>query len=778
MAQDISNLAINASFQNLVQVSSSAEGNMLATATGTDFIVATASFALNSSNQESASYATSASVAEIATSLSPSATASYAVDAFSAKNAELADSAVSSSYALSASFSQNASTASIATVAISAISSTTAISSSYATTAGLADLATTASHALTAVSADSATTALTSSLLEGNATQVQSIDMEIGGIPAEQRMTWNDVDGTIDIGLKGGNVTLQVGQELVTRAVNKSGGDLLEADYSVVQILGAQGNRLSIDLALANGADAQSALGVVTETILNNQEGFITTNGLVRGIDTRGPGVEVWEDGDPLYLSAVVPGGLTNIKPSSPATLVQIGFVVNATVSGSIYVKIEVGTALTELNDVTIVSASNGEILLYNSVSELWENTPSSSLNVNTASLALNANSASNALRAVSSSIADDIKQGIDVSFNSGSFNDITATTLSVTNFNAVTSSVVITGDAFIQLNNDTPSQRYAGINVVDSGSANTTASFFFDGNTNDWNYEYNDGAVDYGVVMFGPEYTIKGSPIYNTANTLVKGDGGHHLLDSIITDDGTLVSVGGNLTANYITASNGFIGDLVGNASTATTASHALTAVSAGTAVSASHSEYASIAGIATLLSATATASYADLAGNARDAVSASFAQNSAVAVSASFSEDARTADSASVATFASTIAEILTQNITVNGATNGQVVTVAPSNSTSSIDLSQGNFFLCYLIGSADTHFTATNVQAGQNVNLKLLQTGGSGTVTFDTNKFKFADGTPFVGSAGASQTYDLVSAVSFDANSLVATGIQNIS
>ena len=92
-------------------------------------------------------------------------------------------------------------------------------------------------------------------------------------------MRWNDQDGTADLGLKGGNVTLQVGQEQVTRVVNKTGVNLLEANYQAVRVDGAQGNRLKVALAQANN-DANSAdtLGLVTETINNNQEGFVTVS--------------------------------------------------------------------------------------------------------------------------------------------------------------------------------------------------------------------------------------------------------------------------------------------------------------------------------------------------------------------------------------------------------------------------------------------------------------------------------------------------------------------
>ena len=187
-------------------------------------------------------------------------------------------------------------------------------------------------------------------------------------------LRWNNTDGTLDLGLKGGNVTLQIGQELTARVVNKSGVELNEANYQVVQVLGSQGQRLSVELAQANGLTAQATLGVVTETIPNNQEGFITTNGLVRGIDTRGQGVEDWQDGDPLYLSATVLGGLTNIKPIAPSQLVKIGFVINAALNGSIYVKIEVGTALTELYDVSITNPTENNLLSYNAAENIWVN--------------------------------------------------------------------------------------------------------------------------------------------------------------------------------------------------------------------------------------------------------------------------------------------------------------------------------------------------------------------------------------------------------------------
>lgn len=200
------------------------------------------------------------------------------------------------------------------------------------------------------------------------------------GLTNSGRLTWNDQDGTADLTLKGGNVTLQIGQENVLRVVNKTATniDLLESNYQAVRVTGAQGNRLKVDLAQAT-TDSLSAetIGLVTETIANNQEGFITTSGLVRNINTTGSlQGETWNDGDMLYLSPTTAGRITNIKPSAPNHLVIIGYVVRAhATQGQIFVKVDNGYELDELHNVLISGTpSNGEVLTYDGVSNVWRN--------------------------------------------------------------------------------------------------------------------------------------------------------------------------------------------------------------------------------------------------------------------------------------------------------------------------------------------------------------------------------------------------------------------
>ncbi len=109
----------------------------------------------------------------------------------------------------------------------------------------------------------------------------------------------------------------------------------------------------------------------------------------------------------------------------------------------------------------------------------------------------------------------------------------------------STTGSAKIIGDAFVVVNAETPSSRYAGLSVYDSGS-NTTASLFFDGQANDWSYEYSSSeGIDYGAVIFHPEYTTKGSPNYLTSGYIPMGTGTHHLANSTIYDNGQGIGLG-----------------------------------------------------------------------------------------------------------------------------------------------------------------------------------------------------------------------------------------
>jgi hypothetical protein len=193
-------------------------------------------------------------------------------------------------------------------------------------------------------------------------------------------MRWNNTDGTVNLGLKGGQSTLKLGQEIVARVVNGAGANLLAAQYKVVKVTSAQGQRLQVNLAQANNDNnSVDTIGIVSENINNNQEGYIKILGQIEEINTTGSlQSETWADGDVLYLSTTTAGEITNIKPVATAGhIVVLGYVEYAHINhGKIFVKIMNGWEIDELHNVWINPATqaNNDLLVYNSASQLWEN--------------------------------------------------------------------------------------------------------------------------------------------------------------------------------------------------------------------------------------------------------------------------------------------------------------------------------------------------------------------------------------------------------------------
>lgn len=207
-----------------------------------------------------------------------------------------------------------------------------------------------------------------------------TLDVSPTSIATVGTTQWNNTIGSSETTLKGGNVILKNGVDLVTRIVNKVSPNttLTKSSYQAVRVSGAQGQRLAVAFAQAN-SDLNSAdtIGIVCETIPTNLEGFILTVGQLSDINTTGSlQSENWNDGDVLYLSPTIPGALTNIKPTGlTGHIVVIGYVEYAHANnGKIYVKIMNGWELDELHNVYISSVYNNDALIYESSSKLWKN--------------------------------------------------------------------------------------------------------------------------------------------------------------------------------------------------------------------------------------------------------------------------------------------------------------------------------------------------------------------------------------------------------------------
>jgi hypothetical protein len=188
-------------------------------------------------------------------------------------------------------------------------------------------------------------------------------------LSAAGQIGWDGDSGTLQIRLAGNNVTLQVGQEENIYARNAQNATI--SDGQVVYVSGSNGQKLNVKLAKADSlTTSRATVGVVTETILNTNQGFVTTRGLIHDLNTN-----AWNEGDSLYLSGTTAGALTNVPPTAGMHVVRVGYVVTkSSTVGVIYVDVQHGAGLDDADDVVITSPTDGQALTYEASTGLWKN--------------------------------------------------------------------------------------------------------------------------------------------------------------------------------------------------------------------------------------------------------------------------------------------------------------------------------------------------------------------------------------------------------------------
>lgn len=187
--------------------------------------------------------------------------------------------------------------------------------------------------------------------------------------PAEGLMYWNADDGTLNLGMPGGNVNLQLGQELLLRVQNQTGSTITNGQ--LVYISGGTGNHAIVSLARADAeSTSQTTLGMATESIADNTFGYVTLTGLVRDVDTN-----AYAPGTMLYLSPITAGAYTGTMPVAPNHSVRVGQVIRQHASqGAIFVRIDNGYEISELHDVLISTPATFQVLTYDVGGPYWKN--------------------------------------------------------------------------------------------------------------------------------------------------------------------------------------------------------------------------------------------------------------------------------------------------------------------------------------------------------------------------------------------------------------------
>ena len=147
-------------------------------------------------------------------------------------------------------------------------------------------------------------------------------------------LSWDEQDNTLQLQLDH-DVKIQIGQEMFIRAVNKTGNTI--PNGSVVYVSGSLGNKPKIELADANSyINSMKVIGVATHDIAKNEYGFVTTSGIVRGLDTH-----LFNEGDCVFLSEVA-GQYVVTAPADGIAKVRIGMIIKSHITdGWICVRVD-----------------------------------------------------------------------------------------------------------------------------------------------------------------------------------------------------------------------------------------------------------------------------------------------------------------------------------------------------------------------------------------------------------------------------------------------------
>ncbi|MDE2386895.1 MAG: collagen-like protein [Actinomycetales bacterium] len=147
---------------------------------------------------------------------------------------------------------------------------------------------------------------------------------------APGRLLWNAEAGTLNLQGIDAGVTLQIGQESVQRVKNVGATTLL--DGHVVRVNGAVSGQMTVEYADNNtAAGATSVIGVLTQDIAAGAAGYVTTYGLIHGLDTS-----AFTAGQPVYLNGA--GTLTAVRPVN-GRIVQLGYAVTVSATdGIVYI--------------------------------------------------------------------------------------------------------------------------------------------------------------------------------------------------------------------------------------------------------------------------------------------------------------------------------------------------------------------------------------------------------------------------------------------------------
>ena len=183
------------------------------------------------------------------------------------------------------------------------------------------------------------------------------------------KFSWNPDRETAELGLNG-TVSLILGQDNLWYVKNQTGTAIPKGRaVMAVGALGASGRILVAPMVADGSVSSKYLIGVTIEEIANGEDGFVVSQGKLRGFNTSG-----YTQGTVLYCDPSNAGQFTDTEPTAPDLKLPIAFTVDSKNNGTLAIRVTAGTTISEANDVQVTSVANDQFLRYNSTSGAWEN--------------------------------------------------------------------------------------------------------------------------------------------------------------------------------------------------------------------------------------------------------------------------------------------------------------------------------------------------------------------------------------------------------------------
>jgi cytoskeletal protein CcmA (bactofilin family) len=117
-----------------------------------------------------------------------------------------------------------------------------------------------------------------------------------------------------------------------------------------------------------------------------------------------------------------------------------------------------------------------------------------------------------------------------------------------------------------------------------------------------------------------------------------------------------------------------------------------------------------------------------------------------------------------------------LVSSSMVYSGSVRGQVFPLTITSNTASMDCSKGNFFTLTLVSGSATRLTATNINPGETIGLRITQpTTSYGTLTTD-GTIRFPQSFPYIATPSGSAV-DIISFQSYDTSVLYGVAVNTM-